>query len=245
MIKTAVFVEGQAELIFTRELILKFFEYKNIWVECYTLFNDQELNPTEYSYKSDTVNFYFQILNIGNDNKVLSSILKREKYLFGGDKAFHKIVGLRDMYSKEYRDIVKKSTIDSMLNQKFIENHNNTILEKSRYHKKISFHFAIMELEAWLLGIQGLFEKMDHRLTNEKIAEACRIDLFKADPETAVFHPAHLINDILHIIGASYTKKKDEINKFMSYIERDDFARLLNSEKCQSFTSYCNALVIK
>ena len=112
MIKTAIFVEGQSELIFTRELLLKYFEYQNIHIECYTLFNDHNLNPTEYKYDNKNAAFYFQILNIGNDQKVISSILKREKYLFSKEHGFHKIVGLRDMYSKEYREKVKKSVID-------------------------------------------------------------------------------------------------------------------------------------
>jgi hypothetical protein len=169
MIKTAIFVEGQSELIFTRELLLKYFEYQNVWLECYNLFNDQDLNPTEYPFRNDSAKFYFQILNIGNDQKVLASILKREKYLFSENQGFHRIIGLRDMYSKEYREIVKNSSVDLKVNEKFIQTHQETIRKKSLHSEKINFHFAIMELETWLLAISNIFERLHKGLNNELV----------------------------------------------------------------------------
>lgn len=94
MRKIAVFVEGQTELIFTRELILKCYEWQNVQLECYSLFNDGDLNPEDYAFPNPNASIYYQLLNIGNDKKVLSSILKREKYLFSANQAFDKIVGL-------------------------------------------------------------------------------------------------------------------------------------------------------
>ena len=111
MKKIVIFVEGQTELIFTRELLLKCYEWQNIWIECYSLFNDRDLNPVDYSHKDPNAEFYYQIINIGNDTKVLSSILKRERYLFSSNQSFDKIIGLRDMYSKEYREAAKSQVI--------------------------------------------------------------------------------------------------------------------------------------
>lgn len=244
MIKTAVFVEGQTELIFTRELILKFFEYQNVWIECYTLFNDQDLNPTEYRFVNEEAELYFQILNIGNDNKVLSSILKREKYLFSSAQGFDKIIGLRDMYSKDYREIVKNSTIDKDVNKKFVEAHQEIINEKSLNPNKINFHFAIMELETWLLGFNGLFERFHPELDNETIKSRLDIDLSGIDPETDIFHPTNKVNEILEIIGDSYDKKKGEVNKFMGRIHKEHFVELLQQKKCNSFNDYCESLRI-
>lgn len=243
MIKTAIFVEGQTELIFTRELILKFFDWQNVWVECYSLFNDQDRNPVEYSHKSPEANYFFEILNIGNDNKVLSSILKREGFLLR--QGFDKIIGLRDMYSKDYRMVVKDATINSEMNQKFIEGHQQTILTQSTAPEKIKFHFAIMELEAWLLGIKNLFQRHNAVLDDEKIEEHCRINLRKIDPENEIFHPANLVNEILGIVGERYDKKKGEVNKFIGKIAKQDFIDLLESNKCVSFNHYCNSIGIR
>lgn len=245
MIKTAVFVEGQTELIFTRGLILKYFEYQDVWVECYTLFNDEDLNPTEYSFPNQEAKCYFQILNVGNDNKVLSSILKREKYLFESNRKFDKIIGLRDMYSKDYREIVKSLKIDERVNEKFIEGHKNVILQKSSYSDKINFHFAIMELEAWLLGIEYLFKKFNDKLENETINTTLNIDLSVIDPEKEIFHPAKIVNQILEMVGDNYSKSKSEINKFMGLITREDIIQLLGKEKCNTFKEYCKSLNIQ
>ena len=243
MIKTAIFVEGQTELIFTRELILKFFEWQEIWIECYSLFNDQDRNSVDYPYKSPDATYFFEILNIGNDSKVLSSILKREKYLL--DQGFTKIIGLRDMYSKEYRELVKNRRTNFSINQKFIESHQQTISAKSVDPDKIRFHFAIMELESWLLGIEDLFQRHNPILDCKKIKEECQIDLSQIDPETEVFHPATLIKSIMEIVGDGYDKKKGEVNKFMGQIEKHDFENLLKSDKCHSFNHYCRSLGIE
>lgn len=244
MIKTAIFVEGQTELIFTRELILKFFEYQNVWVECYTLFNDQDLNPTEYSFPNDDAEMYFQILNIGNDKKVLSSILNREKYLLSEEQGFDKIIGLRDMYSKDYREIVKNSRIDEATNKRFIDTHQEVINANSADSGKINFHFAIMELETWLLGFEHLFERYHTDLHHQAIKDNLDLDLINIDPENEVFHPANTVNQILQIVGDSYDKKKGEVNKFMGRIDREHFVDLLQKDKCNSFNNYCESLQI-
>lgn len=242
MIKTAIFVEGQTELIFTRELILKFFEWQGIWVECYSLFNDQDRNPVDYSFKDPNATCFFEILNIGNDNKVLSSILKREKYLLS--QGFDKIIGLRDMYSKDYREVVKNATIDFEINQKFIETHQQTLSKKAENPDRINFHFAIMELEAWLLGIEDLFQRHNPTLDCKKIETECQANLSQIDSETTLFHPATLINSIMQIVRDGYDKKKGEVNKFMGKIEKQDFIDLLRSDKCQSFNCYCSSIGI-
>lgn len=245
MVKTAIFLEGQSELIFTRELILKFFEYSSIRVECYNLFNDSNLNSTEYSFSAEGAAYYFQLLNVGNDSKVLSSILKRERYLFSGNQAFDKIIGLRDMYSAEYKNVVKQNKIDPEVISRFIKKHQETITKKSAYSDKIRFHFAIMELEAWLLGISDFFERVHPMLTNTRIKQLQNIDLSEIDPENEIFHPAEFVDKIFSDTGEGYDKKSFQLNKFMGIINRDDITNLLTSNKCKSFKSYCESIGIR
>lgn len=244
MRKIAVFVEGQSELIFTREMLLKCFEWQGIWVECYSLFNDINLNPVEYSFPNPSADVYYQIINIGNDTKVLSSILRREQYLFSTNQAFDKIIGLRDMYSKEYREAVQSHTITPGINNRFIKSHISTLKEKAKNPEKINFHFAIMELEAWLLGFNDFFSRFNDKLTNEKINSALNVNLNEINPETDVFHPAELISKIMNLVGDTYDKKKGEVNKFMGRITKDDFCSLFMSENCSTFSNFCNSLEV-
>ncbi|MFK7796472.1 MAG: hypothetical protein AB8E82_03385 [Aureispira sp.] len=226
MRKIAVFVEGQTELIFTRELILKCYEWQNVQLECYSLFNDADLNTEDYPFSNPNASIYYQLLNIGNDKKVLSSILKREKYLFSNNQAFDKIIGLRDMYSKEYRELTTNHTISPELNQRFIDSHKTTIEARAAQPNKIAFQFSIMELEAWFLGMDELIFRVEDTLTNEALIHKLEMDLVAIDPENTIFNPAKRLNAILELAGSGYNKKKDEVNTWMGHIAKEDFCVL-------------------
>ncbi len=101
MRKFAIFVEGQTELITTREFLLREFEYA-VDIECRTLFKLSQLKKISYDYPNPSAEFHFQILNVGNDNAVLKRILDREQFMW--NSGYEKIIGLRDMYSKAYRE---------------------------------------------------------------------------------------------------------------------------------------------
>ena len=99
--KLAVFVEGQTELIFVREFLKQWYSYDATVVgfDCYNLLAN-EFCDAAYKYGTEDSESYFFIVNVGNDRSVLSSILERMKFL--QNKGFQLVVGLRDMYSKQY-----------------------------------------------------------------------------------------------------------------------------------------------
>jgi hypothetical protein len=82
MRKIAIFVEGQTELIVVREYLLRWFNYADIEIECRTLFIEGKFHSAEYDYPTPNPQYHFQIINVGNDNAVLSRILKREQYMW-------------------------------------------------------------------------------------------------------------------------------------------------------------------
>jgi hypothetical protein len=235
MIKTAIFVEGQTELIFVRELLLKVFGYQGIALECYTLFTDSNFNPTEYAFANQEAEYFFQIINVGNDQSVLTRILRREKFMWNA--GFSCIIGLRDMYSREYREEAQNHKIDPAINQKFIDGARGQIKSAN-----IHFSFAIMEVEALLLGLRKVFAKMDAKLTPAFIAENLKFDLESLDPEDAFFHPANEVAAIFGLIGRNYNKSKGDINAIVSFIAREDYFELLESERCDSFKEFMNFL---
>lgn len=120
MIKTVIFVEGQTELIVTREFLLKYFEYNNIEIVCLRLVTDSNTQRAEHDFPYSLASYHFQIINVGNDKSVLSAIFKRKKYLV--ENNFSKIIGLRDMYSKEYKEL--SQIIEENLNNRFIKETN-------------------------------------------------------------------------------------------------------------------------
>ena len=241
MIKTAIFVEGHTELIFFREYLLKMFDYHNIWVECYTLFTDNTFNTTEYALKNEHADYYFQIINVGNDNAVLSRILRREQNLW--NNGFQKIFGVRDMYSKQYRELVQNAQISESLNQKFIDSIKTVLKEKAQNANAIYFQFAIMEVEAWFLGFKDCFNQIDEILTTNYIESCMGINIDEIDPETTFFHPASVVSQIYELGGKIYSKSKGDISAFMNVLQKEDFIKLADSDKCHSFKSIHSLLI--
>ncbi len=104
MTKFAIFVEGQTELITVREFLLREFSYL-ISLECRTLFKASELKKAEYDFPNPAAHIHFQIVNVGNDNAVLSRILVREGHMWTA--GYERIIGLRDMYSQAYKELAR------------------------------------------------------------------------------------------------------------------------------------------
>lgn len=239
MMKTAIFVEGQTELILIREFLLKWFDYK-ISVNCFNLFQKDNLTLAEYKFSNPESDKYFQIINVGNDAVVLQRILDQEKYLFRN--GFSKIIGLRDMYSLAYRKEVKDHLIDEKVNQKFIEGHNRELKAIAKNAENIHFHFAIMEIETWLWGLSKVFDKIDNRLTINYIKNKTGYDLTD-DPEIMLFHPSKSLAELLQSVNKSYNKSKGDVSSFESLIEKKDYETLYKSNKCKAFKLFVNDLM--
>lgn len=238
MKKTAIFVEGQTELIFVREFLLKINDYQDISVDCYTLFNDSSLQRTEYSYSNGQVKKHYQILNVGNDERVLSTMLRREESL--RVKGFNKIIGLRDMYGKAYREAMQgNKSINPSINKKFIDGANSR-LENPDSH----FIYSIMEIEAWLLGLENIFYKMNTKLTSEYIQQNLNYDIASIDPETYFFHPADNLSELFQLAGkGKYDKSKSDVNSIVSYIDKTDYEKLIKKGVCSSFLQFYTLLM--
>ena len=99
MRKVAIFTEGQSEQIFIRHLLLQVMDCSKISFRCLRLYAGRDI-PAKYDYLNPNAEIHFLIVNVGQDEKVLSILKEREANLIR--KGFDRIVGLRDMYSEEY-----------------------------------------------------------------------------------------------------------------------------------------------
>ena len=231
--KIAVFVEGQTELIVARDFLLKYFEYCDIDIQCRTLFADFKMHKAPYDYPNPEASMHFQIINVGNDNAVLSRILKREELMWNA--GYDLIVGLRDMYSEEYRRV--SQIVSDVVIGKFKSVSRATIVDKAVRPDSIFLSFAIMEAESWILGLSKVFEKLDQRLTDEFIDEKLNINLRVIDPEH-IFHPAQIVSKIYQLVDKKYRKKQGDIEAIVDKVEKQDIDELLISDKCKSFNEF-------
>ena len=238
--KLAVFVEGQTELVFVREFLKQWYGYdvNIVGFDCYNLLS-KEFCDAEYKYGNEDSENYFMIVNVGNDNSVLSSIVGRLKFL--RNKGFKLVVGLRDMYSTQYiRDAKKHEIVDEVS-----QRHANSVKDVLRDIEDgtfVDFHFAIMEIEAWFLGMDGFLERLDSRLTRDFVIKDLNINL-DADPENTIFHPAAELGKIYALVDKRYDKHKSDISSIMSLLTNDDFLRLINSGKCNTFKMFAESLL--
>jgi len=219
--KIALFVEGQTEYIFVREFLLKWYGYESslLGYDCYTLYASK-LESVNRAFGSKESENYYLIIRVNNDARVLSQILKQSEGLVG--RGYSLVVGLRDMYCQQYRNHAKHHAIDENLNQKFKKAVQEEI-DKSPVAANISFHFAIMEVEAWMLGLRG------------KSGEA--------DPETTFFHPCDQLRTERQSEGKNYDKSESDVESVCSDFSKATYEWLLTSTKCQSFKDFIAAIV--
>jgi len=229
--KIAIFVEGQSEQIFLREILLRLFLYdvNLLSFECVKLHAGKN-EKAHYPFgNSKTSKIHFLILNVENDEKVLREIRDQEKNMF--KKGYSKIIGLRDMYSGMYER--KSKQINDEISKRLIENCNSEI-KKMSMPNKISFHFAIMELEAWWLSMFTLFEKIDSSLTVDAINEKFGFKLDEIDPEKYFFHPYPELKSILKSVGKSYNKKEGDVESVISHFTLQDIETGISNDRCNS-----------
>ena len=181
---------------------------------------------------------HFLIVDAANDTKVLSAIKEREKDFF--KKGYETVFGLRDMYSDEY--CKRSSIIDDGLIRNFIDRANQTISEMSS-PENIHLHFAIMEIEAWFLGMYNLFCKIDNTLSIEFIEERVGYNLREIDPQREFYKPADELDRIFRLIDGQYQKSQQDANRIASQIDETDCANATENGRCQSFNDFYHQLL--
>ena len=233
MRRVAIFVEGQSELIFIRNILFRLIDPAKLSFECITL-QRYAKRGVLYPYTSPEPRVHFLIVNAGNDTSVVSAISERESNLF--QRGFIEIIGLRDMYCQAYHKrspgIIRKD-----LSRQFIDNHNNVIQRMSK-PDHIHLFFSIMELEAWFLSMYGIFEKIEPTLTLEHIEGELGYNLREIDPQTAFYRPSNAIRDVLALCGERYTKSADEIERITQAIDIDDIRIGFENDRCQSLKDF-------
>lgn len=229
MRKVALFVEGLAEQVFVRDFLIKWYDWdiNKVGLACYKLHAGNEY---EAPYQHGTVDSenYFQMFNVGNDSSVLSVMLDRADRLHNA--GYSLVVGLRDMFSKVYHQKTfqknNERIIDPELNERFIQSAKEEI-EASSKPLKLQMHYAIMEVEAWLLGMPKFMEHLQ--------------DI--NDPETDIYHPAEKLKELMEAMGSGYDKHKGEIESIIGNLKKEDYFALYESGRCQSFRTFVNVLI--
>lgn len=214
-------------MVFTRQLLLQTLGYDAVSVECIALRGERESRSRCHGHSCPNASLQYLLVDVGNDEKVLSAALERCPGL--SQRGYKLVIGLRDMYSAKYESL-SPCTIDKAVNTQFIDATQDAIKRKG-YADRMYVAFAVMELEAWILGMHTLLEKVDKRLTCANIASQLGIDLSTVCPETEFYHPTIQLGQILDLAGIKYNKSIDQMEKIFAQLSRDDLAAALKDGK--------------
>ncbi len=233
MKKIAIFAEGLTEQIFVRYFLSLTLGWDKISFECFKLHADSMIHAP-FTYRNKNAEIYFLIVNVANDERVLSAVKEREEKLI--QRGYEKIIALRDMYSQAYRNKAGHEIKDT-ITEEFISGSLGTI-QKMSDPDKIKICFAIMELEAWFLSMHNMFERIDPALTITYIEEKLGFNLSIIDPQTEFFKPADILINVLELIGLQYDKSAHVIESICSKININDFSDAFENGRCISFKSF-------
>lgn len=239
--KYAVYVEGQSELLFVADVLQKYSNYNPslCGLRCINLNADdfERMNhPVQGDEYSDR---YYQIVNVNNDNRVVSKLNKDIPGLLA--QGYNVIIGLKDVFGDAYKLMtngqpgIAREVIEKM--------HGiQTAAIKAPEGSDCRLHFAIMEYEAWMLALieQYVVSK------NRNVKDVCTqlgIDITTRDPEQTIYHPFPIVKKIYQACGEDYNKHGKESRSFLSTLTVDDYERLRQSGRCASFAKFIDSLL--
>lgn len=241
--KYALYVEGKAELLFVADILAKYSNYdsKVLGFQCINLTADeyQEIKYPSQGNLNDSLNFY-QIVNVNNDNLVISKLKKDIPTLI--KNGFEVIIGLRDVYGDSYKNLCKIQNIDSELIEKMYNVQLNQLVGNNDFKNvEINLHYAIMEFEAWMIALIDNFI-ISHGKKVEDVFSEIKID-YTCDFEKVIYHPLNKVQEIYRILELDYGKHETDYFSFLSSLTIDDYEKLRNSGKCNSFKLFIDSLL--
>jgi hypothetical protein len=228
MKEVVIFTEGIGELIFIRELLIRVIDNNDLSFDCIDLRDYWRLS-IPYTFDNPLAKIHFQIINVGNDERVLSEIVNNSPRLIENEM---EIIGIRDMFSEQYKKYSDQINIDTIDDFKAS---TDSVIQQLDGYERIHFFFAIMEVEAWFLSMYKIFERINASLTVENIKNKLNYDLENNDPEKTYFHPAVQLTKILQLVGINYGKHQDDYNRLVRIITAEDVQNTVEKNFCNSF----------
>lgn len=205
MKRLAIFVEGQTEKIFVRKLLEEIAGKSNIAIAEQDIQGKQNSRFTALTM-SDPVTaqtkYYVLICNSGSDNSVVSDI--RDQYASLASSGYSKIIGLRDVYPIPSAD------------KELLERSLRTVLPRGSITSHIVL--AVMEVEAWFLAEWKHFMRIDTNLTPSLIQSSLGFNP-EVDNMEHRNHPAEDLHQAYQLVGKSYKKKENQVNRVVSNLD--------------------------
>jgi hypothetical protein len=200
MKKIALFVEGQTEQIFVKKLIEQVISPNKVTMTTYQLRggtkSTRNLILLETQSVTQQTDYYFAIYDCGNDSKVKEDIIENLPSM--EKNGFSMVIGIRDVYPN-----------------------NDNIAHLRRYLMfgipstsiPTQIVLAVNEVEAWFLAEENHYQKIDTRLSLDKVNAIAEIDVSK-DSTEIIAHPTEKLQLIY-----KYTKSKNKVSRIVNALD--------------------------
>ena len=237
--KFAVYVEGKAEMLFVADVLGKYSNYipQVVGFQCIDL-NSDDYEYVHYPILGDESSAnYFQIVNVNNDNRVISKLKQDIPNLVR--QGYEIIIGLRDVFGADYDAI---NTKPQEIDHELIKEMHKVQSEQIRFNGAVTkLHFAIMEYEAWMMALLNNFI-ISKGGRPEDVFKTAGVD-YDSDFEETVYHPYNKVQKIYQAVNATYGKHEDDYLSFLASLTKEDYEVLRNSDRCASFKSFIDSLL--
>lgn len=235
--KFAVYVEGQAEMLFVVDVLQKYsgYESEQVGFNCINLYADQ-YEKLDYPQQGSLDSaFYYQIVNVNNDMGVITKLNHDIPRLL--EQGFQIVIGLKDVYGEAYGQLCKNTVVDRKAVEQLYAIQSKNI---NSSNGDVRLHFAVMEYEAWMLALIGRYIELKGG-TIQEVEQELSIDLSQ-DFEQTTYHPAKKVKEVFKLLGEKYGKHEGEERSFLSSLTKDDFEALRTSGRCVSFAKFLDSL---
>lgn len=239
--KYAVYVEGQSELLFVADVLQKYYNYDpaRCGFLCINLTADDFERMAFPQQGDENSTDYYQIVNVNNDNLVVSKLRKDIPGLLA--QGYNVILGLRDVFGDTYKQIIANQPV---IDRAKIEQMHaaQTLAINAPAGSDCRLHFAIMEYEAWMLALIENYVVSKGKEIGEIVGQT-GLDITGDDLETSVYHPYPLAQKIFQACGEDYHKHGKESFSFLSTLTVADYEQLRHSGRCASFAKFIDSLL--
>lgn len=238
--KYAVYVEGLSELLFVADLLQKYSNYDpgQCGFLCVNSMADSYDRLNHPQQGDDSSANYYQIVNVNNDNRVLSKLNKDIPGLI--QQGYNVIIALKDVFGDAYERVMNNQP---MINRaRITQLHGLQVNSVNSRGSDFRLHYAIMEYEAWMLALMEQYI-VCHTQNLPTICGQIGVDISTIDPEIAIYHPYPLARKIYQVCGEDYHKHGKESFSFLSTLTMNDYERLRYSGRCASFSKLVDSLL--
>ncbi|MFC1905557.1 DUF4276 family protein [Chloroflexota bacterium] len=199
MVSVAIFLEGQTERKFIRNLIGQRYGHLRLRVKELV----RKGKPTYISNEEPTtsigLDYHFLLVEVPSREKLFSYVFDNASNMVSR-QGYSLLLGLQDLFPSNRS---QKASIMNLIDTK---------LRKSPVYNNIAVVLAIMETEAWFLCDWQMFGRINNSLTASYIQSHLGLNITHDDPELSYNHPSETLDDILKLIGLRYRKHESEIN---------------------------------